>query len=129
MANISFPGSSSHLHSPTASTQESFFGSSYNPSSSFQLNPLSPQPPRTPRSSIISSSNIAYVSEMYSSTVSTQEKVEERPPTEEFEEGEVADDVRETVSEAVVKKVKVPEVWREVLKTSSGRDKAFVGSL
>ena len=66
---------------------------------------------------------------MYSSTVSTQEKVEERPPAEEFEEGEVADDVRETVSEAVVKKVKVPEVWREVLKTSSGRDKAFVGSL
>ena len=94
------------------------------------MNPLSPHPPRTPRTSIVSpSDSYVYGSELYASTVSLshQEGKQEKPAeVEEYTEEEVAEDVEEQVSEAVVKRVKAPEVWREVLKTSSGRDKAFV---
>ena len=55
-----------------------------------------------------------------------EDKTEKPAEVEEYTEEEVADDVEEVVSEAAVKRVKAPEVWREVLKTSSGRDKAFV---
>ncbi|KAL5527286.1 hypothetical protein ACEPAG_6077 [Sanghuangporus baumii] len=126
MSIISFPGSASHMHSRSASTQEDFFGSSYNPSSSFQVNPLSPHPPRTPRTSVISASqSYVYGSDLYASSASQQEETQEKPVEAECEEEEVAEDVDETVSQETVKKVKTLEVWREVLKTSSGRDKAF----
>ncbi|KAL5530626.1 hypothetical protein ACEPAF_6884 [Sanghuangporus sanghuang] len=126
MSTISFPGSASHTHSHSTSTQEDFFGSSYNPSSSFQVNPLSPHPPRTPRTSVISASqSYVYGSDLYVSSASQQEEIQEKPAAAEYEEEEVAEDVDETVSQETVKKVKTPEVWREVLKTSSGRDKAF----
>ncbi|KAL5508352.1 hypothetical protein ACEPAH_5971 [Sanghuangporus vaninii] len=126
MSTISFPGSASHTHSHSTSTQEDFFGSSYNPSSSFQVNPLSPHPPRTPCTSVISASqSYVYGSDLYASSASQQEETQEKPVAAEYEEEEVAEDVDETVSQETVKKVKTPEVWREVLKTSSGRDKAF----
>ncbi|KAL5488151.1 hypothetical protein ACEPAI_6259 [Sanghuangporus weigelae] len=126
MSTISFPGSASHTHSHSTSTQEDFFGSSYNPSSSFQVNPLSPHPPRTPRTSVISASqSYVYGSDLYGSSASQQEEIQEKPVAAEYGEEEVAEDVDETVSQETVKKVKIPEVWREVLKTSSGRDKAF----
>lgn len=126
MSTVSFPN---HSHQRTSSTvQEDFFGSSYNPSSSFQMNPLSPHPPRTPRTSIVSpSDSYVYGSEVYASSMAPSEnKAEKRAEVEEYTEDEVAEEVEEVVSEAAVKRVKAPEVWREVLKTSSGRDKAFV---
>ena len=52
--------------------------------------------------------------------------MEEKPAHIEYEEEEVAEDVEEVVSEDAIKKVKPLDVWREILKTSSGRDKAFV---
>ncbi|KAH8113363.1 hypothetical protein DFH11DRAFT_1510465 [Phellopilus nigrolimitatus] len=126
MSTVSFPEGSSHSHSASSSTQEDFFGSSYNPSSSFQINPLSPLPPRTPRTSILSTSqSYAYGQEMYASSVSQQEENKEKPPVVEFEGEEAAEDIEEDVSEEAVKRVKTPEVWREVLKTGAGRDKAF----
>lgn len=92
------------------------------------MNPLSPHPPRTPRTSIISSSSsYVYGSDVYASTASQPEsKSEERAEVEEYGEEEIAEDADEVVGEAAVKRVKAPEVWREVFKTSSGRDKAFV---
>lgn len=52
--------------------------------------------------------------------------MQEKQPVVDYEEEEVAEDVEETVSDQVVQRVKTPEVWREIMKTSSGRDKAFV---
>ncbi|KAI5118556.1 hypothetical protein M0805_002936 [Coniferiporia weirii] len=123
MSTVQFPGEAGHSPMPS-STQEGFFGSSYNPSSSFQVNPHSPQPPRTPRTSIISQSYV-YDSEAYSSTISHQEEVQEKASVVDYEDEEVAEDVEETGNEEAVKNVKTPEVWREILKTSTGRDKAF----
>lgn len=124
MSSMTFPTTSGRSLSP--STQEEFFGSSYNPSSSFQVNPLSHHPPRTPRTSIISTVNSnAYANALYAS-VSEAEEAQEKQSVVEFEEEEVADDVEEDLHRAAVKKVKSPEVWREILKTSTGRDKAFV---
>lgn len=115
------------MHSGSSSTQEDFFGTSYNPSSSFQVNPLSPHPPRTPRTSVISASqSYVYGSEVYASSTSQQEEMQEKQSVVDYEEEEVAEDVEETVSDQVVQRVKTPEVWREIMKTSSGRDKAFV---
>lgn len=131
MSTVSFPGGASHTHSHSTSTQEDFFGSSYNPSSSFQVNPLSHHPPRTPRTSVISAASQSYVygSEIYGSSTSQQEETQEKPAAAaEYEEEEVAEDVEDTVSQETAKKVKTPEVWREMLKTSSGRDKAFVSA-
>ncbi|THH05125.1 hypothetical protein EW145_g5029 [Phellinidium pouzarii] len=127
MSTVSFPGSSTH--SPSSSTtQEGFFGSSYNPSSSFQVNPLSPQPPRTPRTSMMSASqSYVYGSEVYESTVSLsqQEETREKPLVVDYEDEEVAEDVEGNVGGVSVRNVKTPEIWRELLKTTSGRDKAF----
>ncbi|EJD01047.1 uncharacterized protein FOMMEDRAFT_21505 [Fomitiporia mediterranea MF3/22] len=125
MSTVSFPGTASHTRSHP-SVQEDFFGSSYDPSSSFQMNPASPHPPRTPRTSVISNTeSYVYGSDVYASSVSHQEETQEKPETAHFEEEEVAEDVEEDVDEKAVQKVKTPEVWREVLRTSSGRDKAF----
>ena len=97
------------------------------------MNPLSPHPPRTPRTSIVSpGESYIYGSDLYSSASSTQEERHEKPAISEepVEEEEVAEEVpEEQVNSAAVKRVKAPEVWREVLKSSSGRDKAFVSPM
>lgn len=124
---ISFPRSPSPAHSSSTVTREDFFGSSYNPSSSFQINPLSALPPRTPRTSIVESQSYTYGdSSIYSSSISHTEETQEKPEAQEYEDEEVAEDVEDVASESAIKKVKPLDVWREIIKTSSGRDKAFV---
>lgn len=127
MSSVSFP-TGVRPGSPSSSVQESFFGSSYNPSSSFQINPLSQHPPRTPRSSIVNvSQSQVYGSHIYAPASET-ESISEKPPVEDeqFEDEEVPEDVEETLGREAVEKIKSPDVWREVLRTSAGRDKAFV---
>ncbi len=77
MSNINFPSTRttqtrSHI-TATRHTKEDFFGSSYNPSSSFQVNPLTHHPPRTPRTSELSNSALSgsyvYGSEIYHSSI------------------------------------------------------------
>ena len=127
MSSVSFP-TGVRPGSPSNSAQENFFGSSYNPSSSFQINPLSQHPPRTPRSSIVHVNQ----SQLYGSNIYTPASengsISEKQPVEveQFEEAVVPEDVEETLGKEAAEKVKSPEVWREVFKTSAGRDKAFV---
>lgn len=128
-SSVSFPRSPSPTHSSSTVTRESFFGVSYDPTASYQVNPLSSHPPRTPRTSIVDSQSQSYTygdASLYSSTISHAEDTQEKQEAPEYEDEEVAEDVEEFVSEDVIRKVKPLDVWREILKTSSGRDKAFV---
>lgn len=94
------------------------------------MNPLSSHPPRTPHTSIIGSQSYTYGEQsLYSSSVSHVEEDKEKLETPEYEDDEVAEDVEEVASEESIKKVKPLDVWREIVKTSSGRDKAFVRSI
>ena len=132
MSSITFPYAA-HGHAASSSfisVQESHI-SSYEPpsdTSSFQMNPLSSHPPRTPRSSIVHVNQ----SQLYGSNIYTPASengsISEKQPVEveQFEEAVVPEDVEETLGKEAAEKVKSPEVWREVFKTSAGRDKAFV---
>ncbi|OBZ76489.1 hypothetical protein A0H81_03552 [Grifola frondosa] len=123
MSSITFPYSGpGHSPSPSSSSinESSHFPSSYSASAdtdSFQMNPLSSHPPRTPRTSIISSSHV-YTTEVYSSNGDAQE----RPNTYE-EDTEDEDDT--TARNPAQHRVRKEEIWRELLKTSNGRDKTF----
>ena len=76
------------------------------------MNPLSSHPPRTPRTSVVSS-QYAYGGDIYTPK---EELIEQQP--EVFSE---PDD-----EEAHASKVSKEEVWHDLLKTAYGRDKAFV---
>uniref|UniRef100_A0A8H8CLH1 Uncharacterized protein n=1 Tax=Psilocybe cubensis TaxID=181762 RepID=A0A8H8CLH1_PSICU len=91
----------------------------YTPSfdtSSFQMNPHSSHPPRTPRTSMHASSSNNYSASIYE----TKEEIEEKVDPEDFE----VDLEEERVQEAE-KRITKEEVWREMFVTSNGRDKAF----
>ncbi|KAJ7228819.1 hypothetical protein GGX14DRAFT_415190 [Mycena pura] len=115
MSTISFP-------SEDGSTDASMhngdpFYSAFDGSSSFQMNPLSSHPPRTPRTSMTTAST----SQVYGASIyETKEKVQE-PPVEEEEELEEG---TERLKQAELR-VRKEEVWRELILTSNGRDKAF----
>jgi hypothetical protein len=79
------------------------YDSPFDPSSSFQMNPLSSHPPRTPRASLISSYEVS------------QPEVEIEKPDEDEDQNEGSEPAAEAL-----------QVWREIFITSSGRDKAFV---
>jgi hypothetical protein len=120
MSTISFPNphSPSHHDSPSSAGTNpghiNFFPTSYDPqasASSFQINPLSSHPPRTPRTSIL---NASFEKEMYTSA----EEHDERPLDDD-------EDVAKLESSAG-KRVRKEDVWREMLSTSTGRDKALV---
>ena len=83
------------------------------------MNPLSSHPPRTPRTSIMSSASGMYASE-YDSKDEAQVATTEVGDDEEEEDTDAAD--------AAKSRVRREDVWREVLKTAVGRDKAFVSS-
>ena len=90
---------------------------------SFQMNPLSAHPPRTPRPSTTTQSH-------FGNTTTNEydgesEATEEGAPGVAVDEDEEADEESERVVEAE-KKVGRHEVWRDMLVTSGGRDKAFV---
>ncbi|TDL29273.1 hypothetical protein BD410DRAFT_892604 [Rickenella mellea] len=119
MSSISFPTGPGRPRSPSLPNghHEDFFGSSYNASSSFQINPLSAHPPRTPRTSVTSSQAHTYTTEMYGAEETHEEK-------EVIVEEDIEDVIEDVHSEAKAR-VMNAEVWREILKTSTGRDKAF----
>jgi hypothetical protein len=112
MSNISFPGNSHH--------EDQFYQPSFD-TSSFQINPLSPHPPRTPRTSLHASSSQHFASASIYEDAS--EVVEEKGSldAEDVEIEEEDDKVR-----AAEKKVREEEIWRDIIVSSSGRDKLFV---
>lgn len=83
------------------------------------MNPLSTHPPRTPRTSIITSNTTSHVygQSIYEDKEGTEGAA--RPDAEEDEEEDEALKVAET-------RVRKEEVWRDLFLTSNGRDKAFV---
>ena len=125
MSSITFPLG----HHPTGSSSSNnddhgfYPPSSFddNNSSDFQMNPLSSHPPRTPRASLISGHSHVYGANIYDST----EKKDEQPY-----EGEQELDQEDAKIKELERTVRREDIWREMLLTSVGRDKAFVcGSL
>ncbi|CCM02842.1 uncharacterized protein FIBRA_04954 [Fibroporia radiculosa] len=121
MSSITFPNSPGFPSSASSSSHEM---RSYSPAfdgASFQVNPLSHHPPRTPRPSVASmSTSSIYGTEMYGSRMQEETISESRVPEEDTETG---DDER--VSAEAEDKVRKEDILRELLKTSNGRDKAF----
>jgi hypothetical protein len=83
------------------------------------MNPLSAHPPRTPRSSVISSQRDLYGVPVYEPT----EHSEPSPESVESDDEEEVDALAEAEG-----KVRHEQVLREMVLTSNGRDKAFVRS-
>ncbi|KAF8528907.1 hypothetical protein BU17DRAFT_73160 [Hysterangium stoloniferum] len=132
MSTLSFPNphDPSHHDSPTSAGGQShhsghisFYPSSYDPhasSSSFQINPLSSHPPRTPRTSVVTSAVHSYPQDLY---VNTEESSDPRLVLSDGEDEEEEDDAQ--LEDRAGTRVRREEVWREVLATSTGRDKAL----
>ncbi|EMD40555.1 hypothetical protein CERSUDRAFT_80223 [Gelatoporia subvermispora B] len=97
---------------------ENHFSSGFDTSADtvFHMNPLSSHPPRTPRTSIVSSSH-TYTTEVYSEK---EETAEARTAQEDESEDEEAD-----AHMRATQKVRNEDIFRELLKTSDGRDKTF----
>lgn len=112
MSSISFPN-----HRSSSSHEDQFYTPDFD-NSSFQMNPLSSHPPRTPRTSIIASSSNTYSNAKYQNP---NEEIQEKVDVEDIE----IDDQEEKVK-AAEKRIRNEDVWREMFLTSSGRDKAFV---
>ncbi|KAJ7047529.1 hypothetical protein C8F04DRAFT_1059191 [Mycena alexandri] len=113
MSHLSFP--SEHGAGDSSSAHPSQFYSSFDANSSFQMNPLSSHPPRTPRTSISSSSHV-YGASIYD----TKEEPQEPPIDEEDELEEGTEQLKQAEL-----RVRKEDVWREMFLTSNGRDKAF----
>ncbi|EGO01847.1 hypothetical protein SERLA73DRAFT_177383 [Serpula lacrymans var. lacrymans S7.3] len=129
MSSLPFP----HLEHTSESGHDGPF---YNPSfdtSSFQMNPLSSHPPRTPRASHVSSASHIHShshSQTYGSASVYDEKSDGSQQTIEQQQHDDDEDGSELNEEDVKvqeaeKKVHTHDVWREMLVTSNGRDKAF----
>ncbi|KAF7352932.1 hypothetical protein MVEN_01260500 [Mycena venus] len=116
MSHISFP--SEHAAADSSSHNGGQFYSSFDANSSFQMNPLSSHPPRTPRTSIVTSGSHVYGASIYD----TKEEPQEPPIDEEDELEEGTEQLKQAEM-----RVRKEEVWREMFLTSNGRDKAFVG--
>ncbi|KAI0959792.1 hypothetical protein AcW1_004517 [Taiwanofungus camphoratus] len=122
MSSITFPYSGPGYMS-SASSSSGHEHHEYSPAfddlsnSSFQMNPLSSHPPRTPRPSVVCSS-YSYSAEVYNNGEDTKEK--SRTYEEETDDGD-----EDKVDEDAQNKVRKEEIWRELLVTSNGRDKAF----
>lgn len=119
MSHISFPGA------PSASTSHDgqFFGGHgvgggfSDGSSSFQMNPLSSHPPRTPRPSNVSSSvHHVYGGQIYEDKTETGSVADDTELAEEDAEAT-------RLSATVIRKERV---LQDMLLTSNGRDKVFV---
>ncbi|KAL0949629.1 hypothetical protein HGRIS_009674 [Hohenbuehelia grisea] len=102
-------------------------------SSAFQMNPLSSHPPRTPRASLASNSWGGLGGGGHASMFTQPHDVHGHAQTfaaqDEIQEPEIVrdaeiDEEEESVKEAE-KNVARSEVWREMVLTSNGRDKAF----
>ncbi|KAI0334742.1 hypothetical protein GY45DRAFT_1241871 [Cubamyces sp. BRFM 1775] len=96
------------------------FSASYEPpsdTSSFQMNPLSSHPPRTPRTSIVSNGSHIFGTDIYDTKADAGEKSQEIEVEDSEEEDEKPGSAKS--------RVRREDVWREMLKSSNGRDKAF----
>ena len=136
MSSITFPHAT-HDHTRSMSTSSSLNESGYFNSfdsastSSFQMNPLSQHPPRTPRTSVISTATSSYIHTSASvshiptasrTSVDGQSSGPEALTINEDDLGSIPD---------VAAPLKVPyarkeDIWREIVKSSNGRDKALV---
>ncbi|KAL7282131.1 hypothetical protein ACG7TL_003600 [Trametes sanguinea] len=124
MSSITFPyAGPNHASSSSVSMSDSQYGrfpSSYEPpadTSSFQMNPLSSHPPRTPRTSIMSNGSHVFGTEIYDTKADSEEKSQEIEVEDSEEEDEKPGSARN--------RVRREDVWRELLKSANGRDKAF----
>ncbi len=119
MSSITFPNGASHgLSASNSSTVDvDYFETGFeaSPTSSFQMNPLSSHPPRTPRTSVVSRSH-EYGGDIYT------------PQEEHIEQGteSLSDDEDDKDREAAKDRIRREDIWHEMLKTSYGRDKTFV---
>lgn len=86
--------------------------------SSFQMNPLSQHPPRTPRTSTVS----RYHEYDVNTHTPNEELIEQQAES-------VSDDDEKTYDETHHVRVRREDVWHDLLKTAYGRDKSFVCSL
>ena len=116
MSSISFPDDSSRPGDSLHADQ--FYTPSFD-SSSFQMNPLSSHPPRTPRTSMHASSSNHYAPSVYEEKTEVEVKVE-------VDVDDIELDPEEDRVKALEKRVRKEDVWREMFLTSNGRDKAFV---
>lgn len=142
MSSISFPNEMNH---PQSDLDESFYASSFTEHSTggFQMNPLSSHPPRTPRTSLhhsvtspnfSSNANTTASHHRHFSTGSVyEEKTEmgdipgmhiEQTIQVDVEDMEI--DPEEEATKSAERKISKEQVWREMLLSSNGRDKAFV---
>ncbi|RPD61907.1 hypothetical protein L226DRAFT_487136 [Lentinus tigrinus ALCF2SS1-7] len=126
MSSITFPYGSGHASSSSFISAQDSTSSlstvSYEPpndTSSFQMNPLSSHPPRTPRTSIMSNGSHVFGTDVYDTK-------EDAQVTHTFEADESASESEdgEKVG-ADHPRVRKEEVWRELLKSANGRDKAL----
>lgn len=120
MSSISFPnGGHSGLPSSSSEHDDHFYPPAFESASvsGFQMNPMSSHPPRTPRVSIISGTGT------YGGSIYTPK--EEAPRDEPPEDDAEVDREDEAVKKRA-QRIRKEEIWKEMLKTSQGRDKAFV---
>lgn len=134
MSSISFPHLGDEMGSSSSSPHDPMQAPFYTPSafdmsSSFQMNPLSAHPPRTPRSSTATQSHFRNMS-MSISVYDEKAEEEQDGETVKADKAEDEDEAVELDEEDVrvkeaEKLVGAHEVWRDMLVTSNGRDKAF----
>ncbi|KAI0723353.1 hypothetical protein C8Q76DRAFT_392312 [Earliella scabrosa] len=129
---ISVPDSDSHSHHSAHMSMSLSSAASYeapHDTSSFQMNPLSSHPPRTPRTSIMSNGSHVfgggggYDAGFKGGDAEVSAQTFEVADDEEDSEEEGTDGAR--VSEGARSRIRTEEVWREMLKSATGRDKAF----
>ena len=117
MSSISFPNHSTPSLGSSSQHEDPYYSpNGFDASSSFQMNPLSSHPPRTPRTSIISNA-----STYQASTIGGHDDHTEKVDIDENDFDEEEERVRE-----VEKKVWKEDIWKEIILTSNGRDKALV---
>ncbi|EAU84269.2 hypothetical protein CC1G_01265 [Coprinopsis cinerea okayama7 len=116
MSSITFPNQPA-VHSASSQHEDMYYSSNgFDSSSSFQMNPLSSHPPRTPKTSIVSSSSTTYQASTYGGNDEKSDHVE-------VDEDDL--DEEEERVKAAEKRVLKEDVWKEMILTSNGRDKAF----
>ncbi|KAG0705497.1 hypothetical protein DFH29DRAFT_281218 [Suillus ampliporus] len=135
MSSVTFPNLGDDIGSSSSSLHDPMHAPFYAPpafdmSSSFQMNPLSAHPPRTPRQSTATQSHFRNMSMSISVYDEKGEDQQDAETVKEEKEEVDEDDVVELDEEDVrvkeaEKLVGAHEVWRDLFVTSNGRDKAF----
>lgn len=135
MSSITFPNLGDEMGSSSSSLHDPMQAPFYTPpafdmSNSFQMNPLSAHPPRTPRPSTAAQSHFRNMS-MSISVYDEKAEEEQDGETVKADKVEVDEDEDVELDEEDVrvkeaeKLVGTHEVWRDMFVTSNGRDKAF----